>query len=545
MTQVAILDSPSTPQQREEAHPQRRLLAAETGVWKQFKESTFDRVRLLERSVLALRAGSLSEDERQQAVQAAHRLARSVGTFGFPHGSQLARQIVIMLHPGVPLSQAQISHLSELVVALWQELERSPTDLREDPAELNLPQPRLLVVDSNTDQAERIAIEAWAQGLWPEIATDLTSARQAVKRQRPDVVLLETTLPTGTADGFTLLAELTQQTPPIPVLVFTVQDTFADRVQVARLGGHGFLQKPMPPALVLEAVTRTLRPDHRVETTVLAVDDDPVVLDILEASLQPHGMTLIALDNPTRFWEVLAECSPDLLILDMQMPTLSGLDLCRVVRNEPRWRELPIIFLTAYTDTDIIQRGYAAGADEFISKPILGPALVSRITNRLERTRQLRSMGENDPLTGLTTRYLATRTVYQFLRLADRQQQPLSLCCLDLDHMRPIIDAYGRASRDEVLQRLGRLLLPGSFRGEDIVARWSEEEFVVGMYGATKEASRKSTGRGARSVPSAGILRIGWAAIQHKLQRWGRTVPARRGESVDLVSGCGTGTGAS
>ena len=219
---------------------------------------------------------------------------------------------------------------------------------------------------------------------------------------------------------------------------------------------------------------------------MLAVDDDPTVLATLRALLEPRRIHLTTLADPLRFWEVLEETSPDLLVLDVEMPHLSGIELCRVVRNDARWGGLPTLFLTVRTDAETIQRLFAAGADDYVSKPIVGAELVTRILNRLERTELLRAMSETDPLTGVANRRKATEGLGQFLRLAKRHRQPLSVALIDLDVFKQVNDRHGHAVGDVVLRRLGELLLR-SFRGDDVVSRWGGEEFLVGMYGMTRD----------------------------------------------------------
>jgi diguanylate cyclase (GGDEF)-like protein len=89
-------------------------------------------------------------------------------------------------------------------------------------------------------------------------------------------------------------------------------------------------------------------------------------------------------------------------------------------------------------------------------------------------------------LTGLANRYKSTKVLGQLLSLAGRHRQPFSLAVVDLDHFKRINDQYGHAIGDEVLRRLGALFLR-SFRSEDVVARWGGEEFIVGMYGITRD----------------------------------------------------------
>ncbi|MBH8553443.1 response regulator [Nostocaceae cyanobacterium CENA357] len=124
---------------------------------------------------------------------------------------------------------------------------------------------------------------------------------------------------------------------------------------------------------------------QHVEAKILAVDDDPQILALLQTLLSPWGLQVITLNDPQKLWETLADVVPDLLILDVEMPHSNGIELCQVVRNNSRWSDLPILFLTVHSDAEIVNQVFSVGADDFVSKPIVGPELVTRIVNRLER----------------------------------------------------------------------------------------------------------------------------------------------------------------
>jgi len=192
------------------------------------------------------------------------------------------------------------------------------------------------------------------------------------------------------------------------------------------------------------------------------------------------------LDDPLRFWETLEEFCPDVVVLDIDMPRVNGIELCRVLRNDPRWGATPVVFLTARSGPETVQQVFSAGADDFVAKPIVGPELVTRITNRLERVQLHRALADTDPLTGVANRRRSEELMGQLLNLAVRHQQPFSLALLDLDHFKQVNDRHGHGTGDEVLRRVARIL-ERSFRAEDVVARWGGEEFIVAMHGMDKE----------------------------------------------------------
>ena len=92
----------------------------------------------------------------------------------------------------------------------------------------------------------------------------------------------------------------------------------------------------------------------------------------LSALLTPWGIEVTTLKEPQQFWEVLISTEPDLVVLDLEMPIVSGLELCQVVRQDIQWENLPILVVTAHTDPESLQQAFAAGADDFITKPVSG-----------------------------------------------------------------------------------------------------------------------------------------------------------------------------
>ncbi|MFB2921501.1 response regulator [Aerosakkonema funiforme] len=466
-------------------------------IWEKYKDKFISRVALLERTSKALLAGTLNDEMRQQAVRESHKLAGSLGMYGFEEASHLAQQIEQLLQPQVHLGQAEAQHLSQFVVLLQQQLQQTPTTEASDelkvesqPQILTKNSPRLLIVEDDTEQAQLLVLEAASWGMQADWACNLSAARVSLTSKPPDLVLLDLSFPDTDETGLTLLKQLSQQNPQLPVVVLTRCDTFIDRIEVARLGGCGFLQKPIAPSKVMEIVSQMLHREDTANLKVMVVDDDREMLLSLETLLQPWRLRLTTLNNPLQLWDTLEATAPDLVILDVDMPDASGIELCKVIRNDPKWNSLPVLFISASTDPSTVQRAFDAGGDDYINKPIKGPELVKRIFNRLERIRLLRSFAETDLLTGLANRHSSTQDLERFLYMAKRYCSPFCFGFLDLDYFKHINDRYGHATGDRVLRRLGKLLLQ-SFRSADVVARWGGEEFAIGMYGVTKQVGAK------------------------------------------------------
>lgn len=398
-------------------------------VWKRFQGRIDEQVSILEQAKVAASENNLKDKLHQQALQQAHSLAGSLGTFGFALGSKLAREIEHLLKTNRTLTHAEITQFDLCVKRLREEIEINQADAASSPKEdkklhpqgdgvfghrewgmghgeegqvpqavgqlslwtqegMEFPSkedeyPLLLVVDSDRLFAEQIAKSA-ANSLRVVIATNIETAFNQIEREYPSVVLLDPSVSPLHEDSLHLLSKLKDK-HPIPIIIFTSDKDFSHRVQLARHGGHTFLEKPLSVSRVLQAVMQVLPCSPHAEYHLLAVDDDPKIGALLQVLLTPWGIKVTTLDEPRRFWETLESVQPNLLILDVEMPDISGIEICQIIRNDCHWSELPILFLTVHNDANMVNQVFAVGADDFVSKPIVGEELVTRIINRLER----------------------------------------------------------------------------------------------------------------------------------------------------------------
>ncbi|MGA9377776.1 MAG: response regulator [Phormidium sp.] len=472
-------------------------------IWQECRQSYDDRLTIIEQAVTALKTGNLTTELQQQAEREAHTLVGSLGSFGLEEASQISRQIQQILKQKSALGNSEAKQLRQLVKNLRlkmagdRQIEKTQKMPENKSVYFGSDSSSLLIVDDDLVLAENLAAEAVAWGIEAVVATNLRQAKNLILKEQPDAVLLDLSFGGIGESGLEFLAQLQSEYPEISVVVFTARDQLNDRVQAARLGSKGFLQKPIAPSQVLAAISQTVQQSHQTLSKLLIVDDDPQLLKLLQKVLEPEGYSLILLENGQQFWEVLEQTVPDLLILDVELhgcPTgneisatseLNGFDLCQIIRNDPQWHNLPILFLSAHTDRETVLQGFEAGADDFLYKPIVPTDLLIRIRKRLEQGK-IRRQTELDSLTGVSNRGKSMQDITRLLRLAVRQQQPFSLAVLDLDQFKLVNDRYGHEMGDRVLNYFGQLLNQ-SFRMEDVVGRWGGEEFVVGMYGISKQ----------------------------------------------------------
>jgi DNA-binding response OmpR family regulator len=372
------------------------VLADVEQIWQAFQPKLAGAIVLFEQTIDHFTHGTLDLELRERAQTEAHRLVGSLGTFGLPNGANLAQQLEQSFQT---LGQTEAQRLSKLIQALKQAV----TEERQLPQVLGAgtPEPnstdsaprRLLVIDHNLDRIAQLQVEAANYHLQIDAAISFAIASSKLSSQSIDVVLLNLAITEGHKTGLMFLAELAKHHSQIPVVVLSGtlrSDQFRYRLEVAQLGQYRVLSETTSPDRMLQAVVQSANRMEGLESKVLVVDDDACILKAVPKLLEPWGLEVTTLQDPQRFWETLETSAPDLVILDIEMPNFSGLDLCKVVRTDDRWGGVPILFLSGHTDADTINHVFNAGADDYVSKPIVAAELVARVLNRLERVKTRR-----------------------------------------------------------------------------------------------------------------------------------------------------------
>lgn len=378
----------------EQSASETEVLAGLSQIWENFKDTFLSEIVLFEQAIAQLRMGVLDDELKEQARIQAHRFVGTLGSFGSIKSSEISRNILQLIDQDFLDPPEATLHFSQLVEALRESISEHRITHPATPISFNNESSdsisrsninRLLVIDDDTELTNQISLEVKNKNLNIAIVTNFADAREAITADCPNIILLNISLAKNEESGLGFLVELTCSYPLIPVLVVSESSQLSDRIAVARLGGKAFFQKPIATEQLCQSISQLLQQNYQQDAKVLIVDDDASMLDSLSLLLSPWGLQVQTLAKPKKFWEVLEESTPDLLILDIEMPGFSGLDLCKAVRNDPRWSELPILFLSAHRDTETVSQVFAVGGDDYVSKPILEPELIARVLNRLER----------------------------------------------------------------------------------------------------------------------------------------------------------------
>ncbi|MBX3227537.1 MAG: diguanylate cyclase [Labilithrix sp.] len=218
-----------------------------------------------------------------------------------------------------------------------------------------------------------------------------------------------------------------------------------------------------------------------MSTTVLVIDDAPDVHTLLAARLRPEGVQLLSAMGWREGFDLALSTLPDLILLDVDMPEHTGLDLCRTLKAEPRTADIPIIFLTGATDVNTKVHGFDLGAIDYVTKPFHPAELRARVRSALRTKRYQDLLGARaklDALTGLHNRGFFDEFLASAIAEAIRLERPCSVVLIDLDRFKSLNDRFGHPFGDLVLQRAGELVA-GCVRGGDAACRYGGEELVL------------------------------------------------------------------
>lgn len=258
------------------------------------------------------------------------------------------------------------------------------------------------------------------------------------------------------------------------------------------------------------------------QPTVLIVDDSRATARSLQELLGQHGLPSRICDDGAKAVQAAASGAVDLVLLDVELPDMDGLQVLRLLRATPEPRYLPVLMLTVHDDVNKRVAALKLGADEVLRKPWDPDELIARIERALHLRRrfdelldhsaQLHHLSITDGLTQLHNHRFFQERLKEEFRRAQRYDDPLALVLLDLDHFKQINDQHGHQVGDEVLRDVAKALRT-AVRDTDLLARYGGEEFAVllprtHLAGALTVAERVWRALGALRVGPGGSIRV-------------------------------------
>ncbi len=414
-----------------------------------------------------------------------HGFAGSGTTYGFPvvseNGIEAERECQKALDAGAGLTPSQLEHLRGLLSGIRNQFETGAPSPAAAEARRQHPQGGrdILVIDDDPDVLTMLRSLLEREGFSGRVARTRVEARNAIAERMPDGMIVDILLPDGS--GYDLVSE-TRGRPhgeEIAIVILSMKTGFLDKVEAIHCGADGYFEKPLDWEKLIRRLQHMLEKNRAEPARILSVEDDPSQAAFLQAVLVSAGYEVLGCPDPRRFESDLSAFRPDLVLMDLLLPGVSGHDLVRYLRQDERYATLPVLFLTTESQVEAQMKTLRAGADDHLIKPILPGLLLSAVAGRLERARFLRTLVSHDGQTRLLTHTAFLERARE--RVARRRRDPnraMAWAMLDLDHFKAVNDRHGHPVGDGVLMTLAALLRR-RLRQTDTIGRYGGEEFAI------------------------------------------------------------------
>lgn len=421
-----------------------------------------------------------------------HRLAGTAGTFGFSQLGQQARLLERRIDQWLEAAKPSGQVLNEIIQAirLWvsESQEAAPVCmLVEQPEPLEQPPAgcRVYLLKQDPVAGQQMCVTLGDFGYEVLLFLDVASLQTAVETQLPDALIVslnEDELDTISA----LQASLAS---PLPLLVIGHRADFDSQLAAVRAGAKGYFTRPLDITQLENRLENILNLQLSEPYRVLIIDDDADLAARYSLVLRNSQMQVQTLSDPSQLYDVMRAFDPEMVLLDINMPDFTGIELAQMIRLNDEWLRVPIIYLSAETDINRQMDAMLKAGDDFITKPISDNALTAAVFSRVQRARSLSMALSRDSLTGLLKHADIKEQVALELERAQRSGKPTSVVMLDLDHFKQVNDQFGHAAGDNVIRALANLMRQ-RLRRIDSIGRYGGEEFVAVLPDCPAEQAR-------------------------------------------------------
>ncbi len=368
----------------------------------QFQGQLEERVAAIRKVFDLLGPAAWQANEAEGLHRLLHSLTGSAGTFGMNSVSDVSRQLENALAaviktgqpPGAASWQALAHDLDRLERVAHIRLRSNAPSLAPQPPPHARPEraPLIHLVEDDLAQANflrQVLLEHGFRVQHFADPADFSAVITARADEQPAAVVMDMMFPEGGAAGANTIAQLGLGAKAgIPVVFVSIRDELAARLAAYRAGASRYLAKPVDAAQLCDLLDDLTGRMPGKPFRVLMVDDDKAVLAFQAAVLQAAGLDVLAVSQPLETLAALQQFAPDVVLLDVYMPDANGPELAAVIREQGRYMNLPILFLSAETDMTRQLLALNLGGDDFLVKPVAPEHLVAAVTARARRARQ-------------------------------------------------------------------------------------------------------------------------------------------------------------
>lgn len=420
----------------------------------------------------------------QLALEAAHKLKGTSGSYGLAHISEIAAELENFLKCIDP------SCSKEEMSIYWAEMVR----LLDDGQSIidTLTHVNLESADGQDERAISLLLVS-PQDTYRDLISHsinfnidvhvVNSAAGAITRANSmpfDIAVIDLSLDpesTGLIASLTKNLRSIRQCQQMPFIFIADPSQYSNISALIYAGCAGLLEPPVSVEALDDSVKLLGDAFKHRKQRILCVDDDPMLTFFLSCVLGQDGFEVQALNEPIHILESLESFRPDLVLLDVMMPGLSGYEVCRMLRAHREWSHVPIIFLTVKNDIDTRGAAFQAGGNDFLGKPVVPEELLARVQAHLAKSKLEKHSDYND-VSGVLEWEHFQKQANRILKESNKNNTPASLAVIVVENYSQLDDRHGEYTKQQVLAEVGELLSL-RFRTADVRGMLKSSAFAV------------------------------------------------------------------
>lgn len=415
-----------------------------------------------------------------EARHIAHKIRGTAGSVGLPNVSEIAAKLEEFLLGLDGKEDTQQEVLWTEVIRVLATGHQAVADAKSQcgpPEEVN-DKPNVLVVTSYEDVVEAARGPSIKKLANVQVTDNPTGVASIFAQSRIDAVFLEMTSNRRKSMQRTTEIRQLPGASALPLGFLTSFDAPLSAVEQLYAGGSISLVHPIEEEMLGPAISRLLSVANPDQPRVLAIDDDEVLCRFVSSILRAERMEVKTSTNPLEGLEMIDGFRPDLILLDVMMPALTGFEVCRRIRENRDWQDIPVVFLTSKTSAESRTAAFAVGANDFVTKPVLAAELLNRIKTQLNEAALKRQVRTRDPETGVLNGDSVMELANLLLIKHEQYMAPMAVALLSINDYDQLTLVQGHFSAKQVSKSLGELLQL-RFRAEDLRGRWSDRGYVL------------------------------------------------------------------
>ncbi|MHB8156609.1 MAG: response regulator [Desulfocucumaceae bacterium] len=391
--------------------------------------------------------------------------------------------------------------------------------------------PRVLVVDDEPDTVNLFLAALNDQGFLIESAVNGVQAVEKARSFLPDVILMDVIMPELNGYRATERLKADPATSAIPIILVTGLSKVEDKLRGLESGADDLLSKPFNVQELLSRVHSLIKIKKLQEqlkemsgrqpllahikkslssyrSHILIVEDDERIRNICKWILDAGGYVVDIVPDGGEAQKYLKAAVPDLILLDLMLPDINGLDLVKKLKLDPATQDIPVIIITALDDMKTKVKSFNTGVDDYLVKPVKSLELLARVKVNIRKhlaqqelkysLSQTFQQSITDPLTGLCNRQYLSTVMDRELALFKRQGRLFSLMIMDIDNFKLVNDNLGHLSGDRVLTQAAQIL-KDEIRTSDLAVRYGGDEFII-VFCDTREDKALATAQRIREA---------------------------------------------